>query len=215
MDRVHRDAPPGFGTTIPVMKPEQIVHNWQQNAVRMLRAQERVAQGVVAAARVEMRYSQELMASRLGLFKWDADDLPNAGDRAAEELEKFVSVVREMTEELRSGFTEATRLLSEATAQAAMFESPAAESPAETVEPPAEVAEVIEPIVELTESVAKTVEHAEPTQPPTEITEPTQPPTESIEPTQPPTESIEPNQPPTESTEPPVEGTEKPRREGE
>lgn len=113
MTQLNRDGTSGFGSTLAALKPEQFVKNWQQNTVRVLRAQERLMQGVAAAARVELRYGQELIANRLNFLKWDRTELPHAGDHAAQEVEKFAAVIREVTEELRNGLTEATKLLSE------------------------------------------------------------------------------------------------------
>jgi|GEM_PF-3920367 methyl-accepting chemotaxis protein len=113
MEQLNRDGKSGFGTTIGALKPELFVKNWQQNTVRVLRAQERLMQGVAAAVRAEMRYGQELMASRFNFLKWDSSELPHAGNGASQEMEKFAAVIREVTEELRNGFTEATKLLSE------------------------------------------------------------------------------------------------------
>jgi len=100
------------------LNPENFMRNWQQTGMRILRAQERMLQGVTTAAKLEMRYSQEVMESRLSLLKWSETDMQDRTSYAKNEVDKLVTLMRDVTEELRTGFTEATRLLADATEEA-------------------------------------------------------------------------------------------------
>lgn len=111
MDRIHHDITSGFDKAIGAFNTEGLMRGWQQGTMRVLRAQERIMEGMVAAARLEMRYGQELMANRLGMMKWEMPEPGHSSSRATDEVDKFISVVREVTEELRTSFTEATKLL--------------------------------------------------------------------------------------------------------
>jgi hypothetical protein len=109
------------------LSPETFVRNWQQTGMRILRAQERMLQGVTSAAKLEMRFGQELMESRLALLKWTEQDPQSRSDHAIQEVEKILSLVRGVTEELRVSFTEATKLLADATQEAVEHSKEAAQ----------------------------------------------------------------------------------------
>ncbi|HQT47522.1 MAG TPA: hypothetical protein PLY97_09895 [Acidocella sp.] len=88
-----------------------MLRNWQLTGIRIVRAQERMLHGMMRAAQLEMQFGQEFFAGRMAL-------LGNAGshetpDRATQELERMMAMLREVNEELRSGFVEATQLLTE------------------------------------------------------------------------------------------------------
>lgn len=119
MSELHHDVTAGFGK----------IFDWQ----KALRAQERLLQGVAAAAALEWRYGQDFAARRLAFLKWDSE-VPAPSQRTLEEVEKFITLSREVAEELRGSITEAAKLLSDAPVEA----SPA--SPDETEEPQDEAA---------------------------------------------------------------------------
>jgi ElaB/YqjD/DUF883 family membrane-anchored ribosome-binding protein len=74
--------------------PETLVRNWQITGLRVLRAQERMLDGMMSATRLEMQFGQDLIMNRM------------ARDR-------MITMIREVTDELSSGFKEATQLLTE------------------------------------------------------------------------------------------------------
>lgn len=68
-------------------------------------------QGMAATARLELRFSQECIFSRLGLFNGGWAEPGNASQQWAEEVNKFITVIHEINEELRASFTDAGKLL--------------------------------------------------------------------------------------------------------
>ena len=113
------------------LNPETFMRNWQQTGMRILRAQERMLQGVTTAAKLEMRYSQEVMESRLSLLKWSETDMQDRSSYARQEVDKLVTLLRDVSEELRTGFSEATRLLANAAEEAVTHAKEAAHASAE------------------------------------------------------------------------------------
>ncbi len=101
----------GFEQGIAAFNTEGLMDGWRERTLRVLRAQERVMQGVAATARLELRYGQECIFSRLGLFNGGWVEPGNASHHWAEEMNKFVSVIHEINDELRTSFTEAGKLL--------------------------------------------------------------------------------------------------------
>jgi hypothetical protein len=94
------------------MMPETFVRNWQMTGLRMLRAQERMLHGMMSAARLEMQFGQDLIMNRMARFNTRSENAPR-GDGAFQELDRMITMMREVTEELRTGFSEATQLLTE------------------------------------------------------------------------------------------------------
>jgi hypothetical protein len=92
--------------------PETFVRNWQMTGLRVLRAQERMLHGMMSAARLEMQFGQDLIMNRMVRFNARSDDKGRA-DGAFQELDRLITMIREVTEELRSGFNDATQLLTE------------------------------------------------------------------------------------------------------
>jgi hypothetical protein len=108
MDQAENRAQDGASSGL---HPETMLRNWQLTGIRIVRAQERMLHGMMRAAQLEMQFGQEFFAGRMAL-------LGNAGshetpDRATQELERMMAMLREVNEELRSGFVEATQLLTE------------------------------------------------------------------------------------------------------
>jgi len=102
-----------FEQTMAAFNPEGVMDDWRQRTLRVLRAQERMMQGMAAAARLELRFGQECMASRLGLFNVGWAEPGHASQQWAEDMEKLVAVVREISDEMKACFSEAGKLLHE------------------------------------------------------------------------------------------------------
>ncbi len=96
---------------------EVFLKNWQQTGLRILRAQERMLQGVASVARLEMQFGRELMENRLAMLKWGGANGEQRTTGPAQEIEKLTFLMREVTEELRSGFAEASQMLREGASQ--------------------------------------------------------------------------------------------------
>jgi hypothetical protein len=92
--------------------PETFVRNWQMTGLKVLRAQERMLHGMMSAARLEMQFGQDLIMNRMARFNARGENGQH-GDGAFQELDRMITMMREVTEELRSGFNEATQLLTE------------------------------------------------------------------------------------------------------
>jgi hypothetical protein len=104
--------------------PETFVRNWQLTGLRVLRAQERILHGMMTAARLEMQFGQDLLMNRMARLNARGEDGGHR-DGAFQEFDRMVTLMREVTEELRSGFNEATQLLTE-TAEEAIHKTGAA-----------------------------------------------------------------------------------------
>lgn len=117
MADIYQSSDYGRGKAFPAITAQFLAGNFQQTGLRMLRAQERVLHGMANAARLEMKYGQDLLSSRLSLLDWHNHSQPPA-EHAAADFELTMTMLREVTEELRSGFTEAAKLLTEDAAPA-------------------------------------------------------------------------------------------------
>ncbi len=93
--------------------PEKMMRDWQQSATRLLRAQERILRGIAGAARLEISYGQEVLNTRLALLHSDAAKPAAAGTQVSAEVEKLVALMHEVSDELRTSFSEAMQLLRE------------------------------------------------------------------------------------------------------
>jgi hypothetical protein len=94
------------------MMPETFVRNWQMTGGRMLRAQERMLHGMMSVTRLEMQFGQDLIMNRMARFNTRNDNGTRA-DGVFEEFDRMITMMREVSEELRAGFSEATQLLTE------------------------------------------------------------------------------------------------------
>ena len=94
------------------MMPETFVRNWQWTGFRMLRAQERMLHGMMSATRLEMQFGQDLM-NRMARFNTRSENGATRSDGAFQEFDRVITLMREVSEELRTGFSEATLLLTE------------------------------------------------------------------------------------------------------
>jgi len=91
--------------------PTGAMEDWRQRTLCVLRAQERVMQGMAAAARLELRFGQECMASRFGLFTGSWAEPGHASQQLSEDMDKLVAVISEINDELKTTFLEAGKLL--------------------------------------------------------------------------------------------------------
>lgn len=138
-----------------VLNPEHMMRNWQSRTIRVLRAQERLSQGMLAAARAELRFGQEFLTSRLGLLRWDAAEPGHMSEQAQRDLENLVSVMREVSEEIRSGFSEAAEMLRGEPGAAAEEETGTAGDVAARQEPEVSAKEAAEKAGERTAKMAE------------------------------------------------------------
>ncbi len=90
---------------------------WQENANRMLRANERMMHGMMSALKLEFQLGQELLEHRMNTMRAASQtDKPiEAGqtifDRHVQEMERLVATMREVSEEMRSSFGDATKMM--------------------------------------------------------------------------------------------------------
>jgi len=94
-----------------------VMHLWQDNAGRMLRANERVMHGMMSALKLEIELGQHLMDHRIGTFRQatQADKPAAAGqtvvDRYLQEMDRLAATMREVSEEMRKSFGDATKII--------------------------------------------------------------------------------------------------------
>jgi hypothetical protein len=91
---------------------------WQHNATRMLRANERLMNGVMSTAKLQIELGQEVLQHRLDRMNAVTQTpAPEAGksmiEQQTKELERLMHAMREMAEEMRTSFAEAAKLLFE------------------------------------------------------------------------------------------------------
>ncbi|MCB5943234.1 hypothetical protein [Acidocella sp. KAb 2-4] len=125
----HSKTARGFEQQMAAFNPAGVMDDWRQRTLRVLRAQERLMQGMAAAARLELRFGQECMVSGFGLLNGGWPEPGHASKHMADDMERLMSVIREVNDELRTSFTEAGKMLSEA--EAAPAKGEAAAKPAE------------------------------------------------------------------------------------
>ncbi len=78
----------------------------------MLRAQECMLHGIMSATRLEMQFCQDLIINRMARFNARSEN-STRGDGAFQEFDRMITMMREVSEELHAGFSEATHLLTE------------------------------------------------------------------------------------------------------
>jgi hypothetical protein len=92
---------------------------WQQNALRVWQANERLLHGMLTAFKLEVELGQEMMRHRLAAIEdVSADAKPehagqNILDRQMREMEHVMSMAQKISEELRQSFSDAAKLLFE------------------------------------------------------------------------------------------------------
>lgn len=95
-----------------------VLRVWQNNAARMLRANERLMNGIMSTAKLQMELGQEVLQHRLDRMNTVAQTpAPEAGhsmiEQQTREIERLMTVMREMAEEMRTSFADAAKLLFE------------------------------------------------------------------------------------------------------
>ncbi len=95
------------------LSPEAFLRNWQEAGARVLRAQERMLHGMMSAARLELQFGQDFLSHRLETLQ--AGSASGRTEQAMKEIDRVTTLLREVNEELRTGFSEATKLLTEGT----------------------------------------------------------------------------------------------------
>ncbi|HQT46221.1 MAG: hypothetical protein B7X08_06785 [Acidocella sp. 20-63-7] len=103
--------------------PTVMMTSWQQAGLRALRAQERVLHGMLNAARLEIQFGQDLMINRMTQLQMGAGKAQPSAPLGTQEVERLLTMVREVSEELSNSFSEATRLLAEGTPAAQLKET--------------------------------------------------------------------------------------------
>ena len=102
--------------------PSEAIRNWQGSTQRIMRANERLMQGFMSAAKMEMQFGQEMLQQRFAAMQefWAepaAGKLPKAPDTA--EIERLMTMMRAVSEEMHQSFNAAGRLLLEAATEQA------------------------------------------------------------------------------------------------
>jgi len=147
------DYSEGLEKAVTALNPEKFARNWQIGATRLLRAQERLLRGVAAAARLEFSFGQDVVSNRLALLTGQAAKPGAATAQVSAEFEKLTALLQDVSNELRTSFTEAVQLLREGELVTVNDEilppepeavAPVAE-PEPVVAPAPEVAAVVEP----------------------------------------------------------------------
>jgi len=98
--------------------PELYMRNLQRTGTRMLRAQERMLQSLMQAGHLQMKFSQDFWAARGAAGRTEGRQ--DTGTMAVAETERMLSHLREITETVQRGVSEALQSLmdtAEATAQ--------------------------------------------------------------------------------------------------
>jgi len=106
-------------TGVETMKSEgnTMLRLWQENANRAMRANERMMRGMMSALKLEFQLGQELLEHRMNTMRAASQtDKPiEAGqtifDRHVQEMERLVATMREVSEEMRSSFGDATKIM--------------------------------------------------------------------------------------------------------
>ncbi|HTQ72587.1 MAG TPA: hypothetical protein VMH92_13950 [Acidocella sp.] len=129
--RHHQKAKSVFEFPAGALDPEQFIHQWQARAAGLVHAQERIAQGMAAAMRAQIRYGQEFMVSHMKMMQWEVTDAEHLSAQARQDIENFAALVKEVSGEIRSGFAEAGKMLEAKPAhqKQAVPDAPEAEAP--------------------------------------------------------------------------------------
>jgi len=113
MDNLRRETPFEPAKAALALSPEVFFRNWQQTGARVVRAQERMMLSVANAIRMEMQFGQEMIKDHITPLPWIRETGQTTAGRAMQDFERMVAMTRDVSEELRSGFTEAAKLLTE------------------------------------------------------------------------------------------------------
>jgi len=92
------------------MNPAAFMVHWQKAGLQLMRAQERVLHGMLSAARAEVQFGHDLLIERMTSLNAAAHGETQTG---VPEVERLLTMVREVTEELNTGFSEAAKMVAE------------------------------------------------------------------------------------------------------
>lgn len=94
-----------------------MMHLWQHNATRMMRANERLMSGIMSAAKLQIELGQEVLQQRLdrmaATHATTKEDGKSLIEQQTHEMERLMAAMREISEEMRISFAEAAKLLFE------------------------------------------------------------------------------------------------------
>jgi uncharacterized phage infection (PIP) family protein YhgE len=91
--------------------PEFYMRNMQRTSAKMLRAQERMMQGLTEAAQLQMKFTQEFWSKRGTLAREHTG--AEAAHATTHEGESMMGVMREISETMQRSFTEAMQVMME------------------------------------------------------------------------------------------------------
>lgn len=108
-----------INTTTETAKSEgsTMMRLWQDNTNRLLRANERMMHGMLSALKMEFQLGQDLFEHRINTFKTASQaEKPSAAgqtvmERHLQEMERLVGSMREISEEMRKSYGDATKLM--------------------------------------------------------------------------------------------------------
>jgi hypothetical protein len=113
------DASTFLNIVAPKFDPLAAMHLWQQSAARFSRANEQLMRGLTAAAQMQVELGQKLMHRQFSSVKNlstganPVSVLNGQIAKSSEETENLVISLRKISDEIRLGFTQATRILFE------------------------------------------------------------------------------------------------------
>jgi hypothetical protein len=93
------------------------INIWQNNAARMIRANERIIQGIMSAAKLQIEVGQDVLRHRVDrLQNTKPDTAPHSIiEHQTQDFQRIIGALREVSEEWRTTFAEASKLLFEGT----------------------------------------------------------------------------------------------------
>lgn len=141
----HQKAKSGFEFPVAALDPEEFFHQWQARTSKILHAQERIAQGIAAAMRAQLRFGQEFMVTHMNMMQWEVADAEHLSAQARKDIDNFAALLKEVSGEIRDGFIEANKMLEtkplhKLEETVAETTKPVAAHPAPKAEPPTDLA---------------------------------------------------------------------------
>lgn len=113
------DASAHTGIAALKFDPTSTMQFWQKATARFTRANEQLFKGLTAAARMQVELGQELMQSQMSVLQhFTPGEKPEAMLKTqmahqSEEAEHLFKAIRQISDEIRHSFTEATHTLME------------------------------------------------------------------------------------------------------
>jgi len=94
-----------------------MIHLWQDNAARLVKANERVMHGMMSALKLEIELGQQLVEHRINTFKeaTQSGKPTTAGqtfiDASLQEMDRLTVTIREVSAEMRRSLGDATKII--------------------------------------------------------------------------------------------------------